>query len=541
MSKVNPTGQLLYFRSSIDGLLQPTAVCATGATDAPMPVILIVHPGGNNLEGCVQDAERIAAFAAAHGEPCVVIRPTGRGKGTVYQNYGEVDLFEALECVARHYPIDRDHISVHGSSMGGAATFYLLSHYPDVFASGVSFCGYCDYRLWEKPGGLTLNNQPWEVPSWEARSAALLIDNFRHTPMWLAHGEWDRSVGGGVPVEHSRQMARLLGDAGFDCRYDELSKTGHGPFPDELCARVVRWMLRQRKVRRPEHVTFATYWLRHNRSYWVTINQLRIYGMRANVDARFKSSTNLIVRTNNVQILTLGPFEGRRDVGLNLDDDRFEHVDLATASQFFRDAQGGWARSDHDLSGEKSHRCSGPISDMFFDRLLLVSGTIGSDADTHFIDKTMRVARGHWANRNVGVHRGGFHGRIDMDLQHAIDSEVTDDQIADRNLMLYGNYSSNAVLKRYEAQLPLAFSQKKVQIFDKTYTGDDVAVFAVMPHPTNPQRYITILGGATPDALCWASHIDMQLLPDYLVFDRGHVLDWGFWSNQWASPSGITR
>ena len=29
----------------------------------------------------------------------------------------------------------------------------------------------------------------------------------------------------------------------------------------------------------------------------------------------------------------------------------------------------------------------------------------------------------------------------------------------------------------------------------------------------------------------------MQLLPDYLVYSEGEVLDWGFWGNDWARLS----
>src|SRR5207302_8139478 len=115
-----------------------------------------------------------------------------------------------IEDVMAKYPINRDRISVTGFSMGGAATWYLASHYPELFAAAAPMAGYCDYRLWEKPGGSTFPMQPWEEPSWQQRSAAFLVENFEHTPLWIVHGEWDRSVRGGVPVAHSREMIKLL-------------------------------------------------------------------------------------------------------------------------------------------------------------------------------------------------------------------------------------------------------------------------------------------------------------------------------------------
>jgi poly(3-hydroxybutyrate) depolymerase len=178
MSTSKLTGRLEYFRSGIDGTEAPCAVCATDTTDEPKPLIVEVSPGAmKDLPGCVSQVEDMARVAADHGLSCVALRATGRGSGSVYQNYGEVDVLEAIEHVKAHYAIDDDRISVTGASMGGAATWYLISHYPDVFAAAAPYCGYCDYRLWEKPGGSTFHMHEWEEASWRARSAVFLIDN----------------------------------------------------------------------------------------------------------------------------------------------------------------------------------------------------------------------------------------------------------------------------------------------------------------------------------------------------------------------------
>jgi len=68
-----------------------------------------------------------------------VLRPTGRGDGSIYQNYGEVDVLEAIEHVASHHAIDRARITITRSSMDGAAGWYLISHYPDLVAGAAPF------------------------------------------------------------------------------------------------------------------------------------------------------------------------------------------------------------------------------------------------------------------------------------------------------------------------------------------------------------------------------------------------------------------
>ena len=68
---------------------------------------------------------------------------------------------------------------------------------------------------------------------------------------------------------------------------------------------------------------------------------------------------------------------------------------------------------------------------------------------------------------------------------------------------------------------------------DKVYKGERVAVFAIFPHPENPDRYVAVHGGVTPDAIVWGSYLGVLLLPDYIVYDGGDTLDWGFFDNSW--------
>ncbi len=79
------------------------------------------------------------------------------------------------------------------------------------------------------------------------------------------------------------------------------------------------------------------------------------------------------------------------------------------------------------------------------------------------------------------------------------------------------------------------FEDNTIHLSDKSYTADGTAVFAVFPHPLNPERYVAVHARVTPDAICWGSHLDMQLLPDYIVYSGGQLLDWGFWGNDWKS------
>lgn len=415
--------------------------------------------------------------------------------------------------------------------MGGAATWYLVSHYPDLFAAGAPGAGYCDYRLWEKPGGLTFPMQPWEEPSWQARSAADLIDNFEHTPMWIYHGEWDRSVGGGVPVAQSREMYSLLSKKGFKVQYTEMPKMGHVWAP-EVPEQITRWLIQQKKERHPKHVALITYELRHNKSYWVTIDEIERYGARAFVDAT-QTGEGVLVKTENLRGFSLGPIPEAKSQSVQIDGQAFANMDLGAACAFHRVAAGGWKLGAADLPGQKHHGSSGPITDIYFDNLLLVPGTIGTDEETHFNQSMAGNTAGLYMYENGGLHRGGIRGSNTVKLPSIKDADLTEEQIRDNNLLLFGTDKTNAVLRKYADRLNVAFKRGAIRLGDRTYTGERVAVYAVFPHPDNPNRYIAVLGGVTPDALTWASHLSLQLLPDYLVFDQGKMLDWGFWDNTW--------
>ena len=210
-------------------------------------------------------------------------------------------------------------------------------------------------------------------------------------------------------------------------------------------------------------------------------------------------------------------------------------MNLTYQKQFQQNHEGVWVQDNFDLSAEKRHRASGPISNLFFNGLILVPGTVGTEEETFFNKWIAENAAGYYRSRNGGVHRGGIMGDNAVQLPVIPDVELTEDLLQMNNLLLYGVYDSNAILAQFEGKLPLSFEGATIHLSDKSYTADRATVFAVFPHPSNPERHVAVHAGVTPDAICWGSHLDMQLLPDYIVYSGGQLLDWGFWENDWRS------
>lgn len=554
-------GQVLYHRSKIYGDLQPLAVCATDVSKVPKPLLVILTSLAYPKQAA-QDCAAICRVAGDRGIDCVVLGADGRGGGSVHQGYGEVDVYEAIDAVKKKLAIDPDRISVTGSSVGGAATWYHASHYPDVWAAAAPFFGYCDDKLWEKSGIVSFQRYAWEEFSWIARGAAYRAANLRHVALRITHGEWDRCIGGGVPVEHSRQMDRQLTQLGIPHTYIEVPKTGHSHTP-ELWNETVPWLLKQKRVKAPDQVSLVVHALRHNRCRWVVVEQQLVSGKAATVEARRHRAKEMIeVKTANVRRLALGPLAEASGIALDLDGSAFPKVDLTGEQHFMRSPDGSWARADGAIpAGEKKPGLSGPFGDLFIAPTIIVYGQSGSQEANEFNKLVALNAARYFSQWNGGVHRGSIPGSnnvllpvlsdqhllallansaaaepVDLDsrlasgdsAKVAIDREV----LRRANLFLIGNSDSNAVLAKLAPQLPIGFEQGKLKLAGKTYHGEHLAFYAVLPHPDG-KRYVALLAGNEPDAICWGSRVGLQLVPDYLIFNHDRVVEWGFWDNNW--------
>ena len=51
---------------------------------------------------------------------------------------GEIDAFEAMDSVKKHYPIDENRVVVRGFSMGGAACWQFAVHYPSMWCAAAA-------------------------------------------------------------------------------------------------------------------------------------------------------------------------------------------------------------------------------------------------------------------------------------------------------------------------------------------------------------------------------------------------------------------
>jgi hypothetical protein len=100
------------------------------------------------------------------------------------------------------------------------------------------------------------------------------------------------------------------------------------------------------------------------------------------------------------------------------------------------------------------------------------------------------------------------------------DTEVDDRDIASANLVLWGDPSSNAILRRIADKLPIAWSPQEIKVGDRTFVSCQHALILICPNPLNPGRYVVLNSGFTFREYDYLNNArQVPKLPDWAVID----------------------
>jgi enterochelin esterase-like enzyme len=147
----------------------------------------------------------------------VLLMPSGLGN-SLYTSDAESEVMRAIEALASVVAIDRRRVSIWGASMGGAGATTIGLHHPDRFASVVSFFGDSKYDI----ASYVRSILPDERAAHRV-NALDVVDNARNLPVWLVHGENDRTS----TIRQSELLAAAMNERGFDVRFDRAPGEGH--------------------------------------------------------------------------------------------------------------------------------------------------------------------------------------------------------------------------------------------------------------------------------------------------------------------------
>jgi hypothetical protein len=201
---------------------------------------------------------------AAEQKRVVLLMPNGLGN-SLYTAEPEEEVFRAIEAAFAALPLDRQRVSIWGASMGGQGATTIGLHKPDRFASITSYFGDARFDV----SGYVRSILPTEAAA-HAVNPIDVIDNARHVPVWLIHGDSDKTS----PVAESDALSRALGDRKYVYKYDRVAGAGHeGALVVRFIEEVVSRAAVLHAPKSPERVTFRSVRAVDDRAYGVKIER----------------------------------------------------------------------------------------------------------------------------------------------------------------------------------------------------------------------------------------------------------------------------
>jgi dienelactone hydrolase len=456
---------------------------------------------------------------------------------------GEIDVLEAMEDVKKRHPIDADRVVLTGFSMGGASVWHLTAHYADRCAAASPGAGFADTPIYM---GLArrgaLDQVPWyERKLWHWYDCTDWAVNYSNCPTIAYAGELDKQI------LASETMEKALAAEGLKLERLVGPKTEHKYEPEtkkELDRRLDAYAAKGRD-RASTKVRFDTWTLRYDGMHWLTIDAMEKHWERARVEAEhLDGPTTFRVKTQNVAALTLrfpsppAILPGQRpwvQLSAEIDGERVEGVPRhGFGSLSLVKSEGKWKVGSPDESRpRKRHGLQGPIDDAFLDRFVIVKPT----------GRPLNDKVGAWAaaecDRAIDQWRKIFRG----EAQVRRDDEVTDEDIQQSNLVLFGDPSSNKLTAKVADKLPIRWTGEAIAVGQQTYPADHHVPVLIYPNPLNSKKYVVLNSGFTfREAHHLSNAQQTPKLPDYAVVDvtvppspyaPGKVVDAGFFGEKW--------
>ncbi|MFT5526630.1 MAG: dienelactone hydrolase [Pirellulaceae bacterium] len=540
------------YTSKIDGSVQPYGLVIpqsyTHQTARKYRVDIWFHGRGETLSEVSflnQRQRQVGQFAPADA---IVLHSYGR-YSNAFKFAGEVDVLEGLESVRSRYRVDENRTSVRGFSMGGAACWQFAVHYSDRWFAANPGAGFSETpRFLDFFQKETLNPTWYEKKLWRMYDCNLWAKNLLHCPTVAYSGELDIQKQAADVMEealatHDIKLVHIIGP-----------QTKHSYHPDSkvIVENRLDSLAAKGRKQMPQKVSLTTYTLKYNRMHWLTIDGLGEHWEAANVEAHVTTQPRINITTKNVTDLSIDfpsgwfPFSPASNVGIVIDDqtvtregkplsDRSLHVKLHRDGNQWRLG----ARTTDQL--RKRHDLQGPVDDAFMDSFIFVkpTGKAANEKISAWADAELERAIVHW--------RRHFRG----DARVKKDSEVTEQDIANSNLILWGDFQSNAFLAKVADRLPILWQATGIRVDQKTFAADNHALIAIYPNPLNPKRYVVLNSSFTFREFAYLNNArQVSKLPDWAVINvdtapnslwPGEVVEANFFDENWQLKAADAR
>ena len=527
------TGKVaLGYVSKVDGSVQPYGLIVPRDYDPARAIRLDVVLHGSTFPIGMSELRFMDRFDDAKNafgpdQSFLELHPLGRVENC-YRWAGETDVFEAIEDVCRRYHVDRRRIVLRGMSMGASGAWHLGLKHPDRFVALGPYSGYVDtHRFSETPLPTFVKVGP--LPAYQEMGLHMLdsvdyAENARMVPAIACMGEKDIFF----------QAHVLMGEA---MRREGLAMvnlispgTGHviDPVTHAEQMRRIGEIAERGLDLQPKEIRFVTWTLKYSRCHWLQVLGLEQHYVRADVSARLQDEGVEVTELKNITrfaILTSKlasmPKWFRIDgVYLTLPDSltaKSKGVVIARKSDnWFIEGDLGRVVIEGKRPG-----LQGPIDDAFTGPFLCVRGTgqPWNAAVQDYSDASLKRFADEWSHY--------FRGELPIKN----DSEVTDEDLRTRHLVLFGDPGSNPWIARMLPKLPLSWTTKTLRLGGREYPASIhvPAMIALNPLDNGNGHYVVLNSGHT------FHETELGKL-NYLLFPR-----WGDWAVLEIEPNPSDR
>ena len=530
------------FLSGIDGSVQYYAVNPAQKRDPEFKpgLVLSVHGAG---------VEAVNQAGSYENKACLnIVAPTNRRPyGFDWEDWGRLDALEAMEDFLRRYPSDLERVYLTGHSMGGHGTWILGVLFPDKFAAIGPSAGWISFRTYA-------SRQKEEGPSDLEKLAArpllqgdtlALIRNTINFGVSILHGEKDESV----PVAQSRQMAKTLGEFHKDFIYHEEKDASHWwDKSEEPGVDCVDWALmfdffgrhalpRTEMVRDVEFVTPNPGI--SGRCRWARIDaqseSLKLSSIRLRLDPglkRFSGTTQNVAR----MALDLSMLGLPETVALDIDGQNLKATPREQTLWLYK-KDSSWSVGEPPSPSLKGAHRNGPFKDAFRHRMIFVFGSQGTAEENA------------WAFGKARFDAEIFQYQGNGSVEIISDRDFRPESYPDRNVILYGNASTNRAWKSLLADDPVHVDKGYVKVGSKRIAGKDLACFFIRPRSDSESACVGVVAGTGIQGMRLTNTRPYlsagYALPDIIVFNaqvgkgngQGIKLA-GFFGLDWEVESG---
>jgi pimeloyl-ACP methyl ester carboxylesterase len=483
------------YRSRVDGSAQPYKLTIPASYDKSKPTPLLIYLHGRG------DTDFDTNWVGGNGGS------GGGGKGSQikmlafgrfncsYRWAGEADVLEALASVQKRYNIDPNRIALTGFSMGGAGSWYHGLHYPDLWAGLEVDAGVIGKRV--NMEGLTPVQKAINTPYGIMIGHAVNLFNL---PIVAYAGENDAQLAASTSIREQlvREGFPVEKTGKYEWKAKDLKAlflvnpgVGHAHASGETATKVNAFVADMLKKGRsvPDHIKFVTFTTRYNKSDWITVEGMLRHFDRAEVDALHDPAKHSIaIKTTNVSRLVVR--SPRAAKTLAIDGQKFAILGKEGDADLYLSRQGDkWDLADKNWPDDgalrKKHGLQGPIDDAFMDSFLCVLPK--GAAWNAVADEQGQRELARFTKEFGKTYRG--------DVRTKSDADINDDDIKNHNLVLFGDPSSNRLIARIAAKLPIQWTKESVTVAGKTYSAADHVPALIYPNPLNPKRYVVLNTG----------------------------------------------